>query len=228
MGRKKKKDKPKNVIDERYYQQWLDYIFNNEDPNAALYKQEFDAKNEEIIELIQLMCLRCSSDLEKYSKSQINRGLYEIFTPTNDFVFSFKESDMHYSDIVIALQSIYHLYFDLFDKQCDPVLSHLDEKTDNPLNEICYMLWDVTPLAYWPDDPNNKHYYSAIATVMEKALTLSNPACIESALHGLGHIHDEAKERAEQIINGFLKKNRKKIRPELVKYAEQAKTGYIL
>ncbi len=228
MKKRKDKDKPKNIIKEKLYPSWLEFIFNNDTADAPLHSENFDATSEEIIELIRLTCAYSGKDLEGYSNQQIDTGLYHLFSSTDDYVFSFKESELHYTDIVLALQSIRHLYLDLFNDRCAPVLSYLDEQTDNPLNQICYMLWDITPLAYWPDDPNQKHYYAAIATVMEKALYLSNPACIESALHGLGHIQDAAQERVIQIIDTFLKKTGNKIRPELVTYAERARTGYIL
>lgn len=228
MGRKKKQGKPKNSIDENLYKEWIEFIFKDGAENSDLDEKYYRTSADDIVELIRLTCLRCGSDLKIYSNQQVNKGLNHLFDSASDnYVFSFEEADLYYTDIVIALQSIHHLYFDLFNERCDPILSHLDEKTDNPLNSICYMLWDVTPLAYWPDNPNSKHYYSAIATVMEKALNLSNPACIESGLHGLGHIHHEAKERVEQIIDSFLRKNGKKLHPDLIQYAKNAKIGYV-
>lgn len=215
------------MIDENYYQKWIEWFFENWALEDSVSSEKFyKMAADEVVELIKLTCLRCGSDLGKYSNRQIDYGLHEMFSPSQDFIFSFKECNLCYSDIVVALQSIKHLYTDLFNKRCDPVLSHLDEPTDNPLNSICYMLWDVTPLAFWDKDPNKKYYYAAIAGVMEKALYLSNPACIESALHGLGHIQDQVPDRVRQIIDGFLKK-RNFSRPELVHYANNAKKGYI-
>ncbi len=216
------------MIDQNRYKEWIDFIFKEKDVDSDLYDKEFEASDDEIVELIKQTCLRCGTDLTNHSNAQIYQGLSRIFNPSIDnYAFAFKECGLHYKDIVIALQAIWHLYFDLFNERCAPVLSHLDEPTDNPLNAICYMLWDVTPLAYWDKPhPDSKHYYAAIATVMEKALRLSNPACIESALHGLGHIQDEIPDRVKQIIDGFLKKHNFP-RPELVRYANNAKIGYV-
>lgn len=68
------------------------------------------------------------------------------------------------------------------------------------------MFWDVTPPATWikyegmePISADTMHhyqnskdelqvYYRAIASVMESCLYLYNPACVESGLHGLGHL----------------------------------------
>ena len=225
MKRRKDHVEPKTLISEDCYQKWIQFLFENGAVDGDIYTEYCQMPHDEMVELIKYTFLRCSLDLQKYSKSQINTGLSELLG-TSDFIFSFKEADLHYTDVVIALQSIQHLYKDLFNDRCDPVLSHLDEKTDNELNNICYMLWDITPLAYWPDDPNQKHYYAAIAGVMEKALYLSNPACIESALHGLGHIQNEAEDSVVEIINTFLKKQ-KNLRPELFTYANHAKIGYV-
>lgn len=216
------------MIDETHYREWLGYIFGDGAENPDL-EEKYETHNpDDLVELIRLTCVRCGADLKNFSNQHISRGLFRLFDPSHsNLVFAFKECDLHYKDIVIALQSMWHLYIDLFNERCDPVLSHLDEPTDNPLNAICYMLWDVTPLAYWDEDhPDSKHYYAAIAAVMEKALSLSNPACIESALHGLGHIQDETPDRVKQIIDGFLKK-RKFGRPELAHYANNAKIGYV-
>lgn len=216
------------MINETHYREWLDDIFGDGAENPDL-DEKYETRNpDDLVELIRLTCVRCGTDLKPYSNHQINRGLFRLFDAADgDLAFAFKDCDLHYKDIVIALQSIWHLYIDLFNERCAPVLSHLDEPTDNPLNAICYMLWDVTPLACWDKKhPDSKHYYAAIAAVMEKALRLSNPACIESALHGLGHIQDETPDRVKQIIDSFLKK-RKFGRQELVRYANNAKIGYV-
>ena len=61
---------------------------------------------------------------------------------------------------------------------------------------------------------------------MEAILGLANPACQESALHGLGHAARQAPERIGAIIGAFLE--REALRPEILAYARSARSGCIL
>lgn len=70
-------------------------------------------------------------------------------------------------------------------------------------------------------------YYRAIAGLMQQCLELDHPACIESALHGLGHMVFSKPKIARPIIDNFLKKHRH-ADPELLEYARAARTGIIL
>ena len=76
-------------------------------------------------------------------------------------------------------------------------------------------------------DIETKGYYEAIADVMQRCLELSNPACVESGLHGLGHMVTFLPDMAVPIIDGYLK-NGKNHSETLVNYAEMARTGMIL
>lgn len=69
--------------------------------------------------------------------------------------------------------------------------------------------------------------YQAIASVMESCLYLDNPACIESGLHGLGHMATFQSDIAIPIIDRYLK-NAKKQDKRLLDYAKGARTGMIL
>ena len=80
---------------------------------------------------------------------------------------------------------------------------------------------------YRDADAETKAYYRAVAEVMEHCLSLNNPSCIESGLHGLGHLATFQPHLAVPIIDRFLK-NRKKLDPPLRRYAEEARTGMIL
>lgn len=72
-----------------------------------------------------------------------------------------------------------------------------------------------------------KGYYEAIADVMQRCLELSNPACVESGLHGLGHLAAFQPKIAVPIIDEYLK-NGKNRSEALVDYAKSARTGMIL
>ena len=60
--------------------------------------------------------------------------------------------------------------------------------------------------------------------VMEHCLSLTHHACLEGALHGLGHWQSIYPERVEPIVNRFLR-DRNDLRLELVLYARRARYG---
>lgn len=76
-------------------------------------------------------------------------------------------------------------------------------------------------------DAETKGYYEAIAYVMEECLQIDNPACVESGLHGLGHLVPFLPDIAVPIIDRYLK-NKKNLDENLVRYAQAARTGMIL
>jgi hypothetical protein len=91
------------------------------------------------------------------------------------------------------------------------------------------MFWDVTPLSgAWSgiSKIERRAYYDAIAQVMEKCLSLRNVACVESGLHGLGHMVVDYPAVAEPILDRYLAKL-EKIPAELRGYAQAARTGMI-
>ena len=62
--------------------------------------------------------------------------------------------------------------------------------------------------------------------VFEKTLMLKSEACLESALHGLGHWHVFLPEKTGPIVRRFLAE-RKDISPALRRYAEGAAIGMV-
>jgi hypothetical protein len=65
-----------------------------------------------------------------------------------------------------------------------------------------------------------------VLTVLSELVEIPHDACRESALHGLGHwaLFDP---NAAAMIESFLARAHG-LRPELIAYATQAKSGYIL
>ena len=214
------------------YDEWLCFLFDRpESDKPWIYDfpcDEFKATNKELFELFIYTFIHCGKYFEKYSDAQLSNGLKYIF----DSGFSNISRDIMSNDIPLklklqAISSINFLYADCFEQRCAPVLSHCDQK-GSPLNAICYMLWDITPLNYWEgvDDCERETFYDAIVAVLEAALTLKNPACHESALHGLGHMLTYHKARISDVFTTYLRRN-SSISPQLKIYAEHASTGYI-
>jgi hypothetical protein len=127
-------------------------------------------------------------------------------------------------DLLRAIRATTSLYRDLFDPRCTPCLSHLDEPS-SPLNGPCYMWWDIGPFSAGTPAAQ----LEACFDVLEETLALGNDACRESALHGLGHLCTDGpvELRRQAILARFLEQDGS-LRPELVRYAEAARSGCVL
>jgi hypothetical protein len=214
------------------YRNWLTHVFDHPVRDPAWFFDAnapyFDAPSDELVELITYTFLNCGRDLVSYSDGQVNDGLNYIFNNAcSNVVFSLMDSTVSLESRKRAIASIKELYAQCFEERCAPVLGHLDEAGAKPLNHICYMLWDVTPLSYWEADKSKDVFYGEVLSVLQYALGSPNPACVESALHGLGHIQLYRASQVTPIIQAFLRRNAK-LRPELRQYAENAAVGCVL
>jgi hypothetical protein len=162
--------------------------------------------------------VRCGTDLARFSDMQVSNGLnYILNNVASDIPQLLRQKSINEELRVDTVLKMKHLYRDCFATRCSVSLSHLDEPGAGPLNAFCYMLWDVSPLGSWN---------TIVLDVMEDALYMPHDACIESALHGLGHRYGQDKIKAPEIISCFLSKTRG-LRPELKRYAERAMAGMV-
>lgn len=213
------------------YQEWLHYVFDRPVTANGWYFDiecpDFAAEHVDFVLLVAHTMENCGRDLAGYSDAQVNHGLNYIFNNAcSDVVFSLMDDAVPGPLRLRAISSIKILYRDCFTPRCAPVLGHIDEVGANPLNYICYMLWDISPLSYWENKLNRVVFYSAVIEVLEDALNSSNPACVESALHGLGHILSSCIERVTDVIATYQQLN-VFVSPCLKAYAQQASTGNV-
>jgi hypothetical protein len=204
------------------YEQWIQFLFDRPETTPEWYWDsnvgDFDASNEKKVMLISQTFLRCGTDLTRYNDTQVANGLkYILSNSVSNTPFILCQKGVAEVLRVEAVLHMKHLYRDCFAKRCSRSLSHLGRFDSRPLNLFCYMLWDVSPLRGWKD---------VVLDVMEDALYIPHDACIESALHGLGHRYSQDKSRVPEIINHFLSKTTG-LRPELRTYARQAQVGMI-
>ncbi|MEY4905465.1 MAG: hypothetical protein RLZZ292_3280 [Bacteroidota bacterium] len=218
------------------YQRQLQYIFNHPVTEPAWYWTDF--WEEGVFEndpmcsflFIETLLQNAKEDLSPFSDGQIGLGLNYIFNNCcSNLADDFKVADVPVERKVAAIKSLFGLFRDVLNPRCHKVLSAFSKDAIAPLSYICYMFWDITPIAIWNNVPSKegKAYYEAIAFVMQECLYLSNPACVESALHGLGHLVGTQTAIAKPIIENYLK-NKKNKNVTLKNYAEMALTGTIL
>lgn len=213
------------------YQKWLQYVFDRPvTPNGWYFDLEcppFEAENNELAELIACTMENCGRDFGAYSDAQLRYGLEYIFNNScSDAVFSIMDDAVPLALRLRAVEAIGNLYRDCFAQKCAPVLGHTSQPGGNPLNDVCYMLWDASPLSYWERSKDRQIFYRAISDVMAETLESENPACVESALHGLGHICSYYNDRVVEIIDAYLRRN-VFVSAGLREYAQKASVGHV-
>ena len=87
------------------------------------------------------------------------------------------------------------------------------------------MWWEVITWGWAGDDHDATALRARDLDAMEAVLALPNPACKESALHGLGHMVRQS-DRALEIIDRFLDQSAD-LDPPLLDYARACRTGCI-
>lgn len=209
------------------YDKWLNCVFGSS-VNQAFSSYKVDKLDADTTcNFFYRTLLHSGSDLLRFSDKQVNNGLYLMLSPSADIIFALNEPSISAQARTAAIRAIKILYTDCFEKRSRPVLSHLNEPGASSINSICYMLWDVTPLNSWGNEGDCK-YFDLSLEVLEFALYLKNPACIESALHGLGHMGSfGSNQRVYRIIDDWIKQTQISC-PQLLEYAARAQQGYIL
>lgn len=93
------------------------------------------------------------------------------------------------------------------------------------------MLWDISCLRHWIGTTNPTTGKSMLVETLGAVLCdkPNNPACIESVLHGFGHMIGQFPKYREQMqaeIDRFIT-TRPVLRPELSAYAAAAYRGCV-
>jgi hypothetical protein len=210
------------------YEEWLDWTFGRAvtgDWHPQFVEREDwpDPVSDELaLAYLTRLFENSEESLRYYSDRQISCGLWELGPRDAHCVYN---RDVPIADRERLIGSVATFFSDYFDKRCIPKLAHLDTDHTEPLNGICYMWWEVITWGWATGDPDTERLTSKDLDVMETVLQLPNPACKESALHGLGHIVRRS-GRATTIIERFLA-DEKNLSPDLGRYARAAATGCI-
>jgi hypothetical protein len=216
------------------FEQWLTQVFDHPvEPQKEEWYWDIDRDwwEEDSPDSVQFMTQAFGSAalvLQPYSNAQLNQGLWFLASNAcSSHMFSLMNESIPWSARRRCILSIHQLFEQCFAPRCSPHLSHIDEPGANPLNLICYMWWDIIPIAVNPEDPNHREFDDAILQVMESTLQLDSIPCRESALHGLGHWQHRYPERVGAIIDTFSMKATNF--PEALKmYMRNAYVGYVL
>lgn len=233
--RKKQKHPPLPTTPPARYEDWLMFFFGRlrDDDDPFEIDWQFDVPLSDLTALLSHMLENAATDLAPYSDQQLAMGLEALFMPHHTDI-SFLVSDKHINrqEKARLVRALKPFYIDFLAHRCAPALGHLDEAKGHRLGFYIYMLWDVSALAQrLITVTNSQNSNSILVEIFGEILlhTPANPACLESILHGLGHMvfsHPEYAQQINWVIDSFLI-NRPNLRPELMEYAQIAKTGCI-
>lgn len=202
------------------YETWLNRVFGgsaNQTPNVGVEPVAFT-------EYFKRTLSQSGTDLLKFSDKQVNSGLWQLFSSAG-LVHVLKEPNVPLKLRTSSILAIKALYSDCFMQRARPILAHLGEPGGSPVNSICYMLWDITPIGIW-GTVEYCSYFDLAIEVLEYSLYLPHVACVESALHGLGHLGGGKSERVQLVIDKW-KTQTKVGSPELITYAQNAHKGSV-
>ncbi len=212
------------------YRTFIRFLFDRDeaagDWRFAFDLEEPDFEPEQIVTFIGRMLDNCAADLAPYSDWQLGLGMDFVFNNScSDYSIILRDGSVDLQQRTAAILALKNFFCRYLDTRCQPSLGHLSE-AGNELNHFCYMLWDTTPLSYCEGVENGPAIYAAVAEVMRYSLDLDNIACIESGLHGLGHL-GSCYPPAKELIEAFIERTAV-TDARLLQYARNARSGCVL
>ena len=217
-----------NARDDVSFEQWLDETFGRA-VSGEWYPQfvpvddwPAPVADRLLVDYLTRLFEQSEGALRYYSDNQIAAGLWELGPGDAHCVYN-PEIAIEARERLI--RSVATFFRDFFNVRCIPKLSHLDKEQTEPLNGICYMWWEVITWGWAKDDPDADRLRNSDIDVMEEVLRLPNPACKESALHGLGHMVRQ-NDRAHDIIERFIA-DATDVESDVLAYARAALSGCI-
>lgn len=227
---------PWRLPDDLSYEDWVNYVFDHpivdprwwfQDEDSGLY-QFWDDRADRTRTLSYLTRFFRAPErvLARFNRTEIDQGLNLLFSASSSSHMAvLDEPALSWEKRRECFDAMVMLYAKLMAPVYGNDLGHLQHCDHDRATYSCYMLWDVVHL--WPGmgNPDDRLISEAVLSVFERVLTLRSEACLESALHGLGHWHLRLPERTEPIVREFLK--RTDISPVLREYAERAAIGNV-
>ena len=216
------------------FDEWLAFVFDH--PVAGQQREWYwepeagwwDGPSGLTVEYLTRAFENAATLFEPYSDGQLNQGLWYLASNAcSNHMFALLDQGVPWPERQRCLRSMSALYAQCFAARCLPALGHLDEQPTNPLNAVCYMWWDILPIAGQQGDPARQAFDEECLQVMTNALALPSEACQESALHGLGHWAIYYPEPAAAIVDDYLARS-PALREPLRQYARMARRGRVL
>jgi len=213
---------------------WLAHVFDHPVPGQLrewYWEPEadwWDAPPELTVQFLTRAFENAATLFEPYSDGQLNQGLWYLASNAcSNHMFALLAESVPWPARQRCLRSMSALYAQCFAARCLPALGHLDEQPASPLNSVCYMWWDILPIAGQAGAPTQLAFDQECLQVMTAALALRHEACQESALHGLGHWASQYPKPVAAAVDAYLARS-PALRDPLRQYALAAKRGMVL
>lgn len=172
------------------------------------------------------------SYLSSYSDAQIGHGLWFIVYRTCSKHFDGLVNPRVDLDLrTRCIRSLENVSRELFATRCS---ENVRWNYTNPLDQICYMLWDLVVSDADFAKLNLDGTYQIVRDpeidrefldTLGRIVGMPNVACQQSALHGLGHLVRYAKLGSD-VIQQYLD-HQPNVRSDLREYAQRALVGRI-
>lgn len=216
------------------FEQWLSHVFDHPlsgsgpewyfEPGADWW----DGPPADTVAFMTRAFENAAALFQPYSDALLNQGLWYLASNAcSNHMFALLDPAVPWPARQRCVRSMRSLFEGCFARRCTPHLGHRDEPGAGPLNSVCYMWWDLIPIAPRPGEPSQRALDREILAVMESTLQLDSLACHESALHGLGHWQHGYPTQVAAIISAFRQRTGGR-RPELDLYAANAAQGCVL
>ena len=218
------------------FDEWLKWVFDH--PVAEKTSDEWwwhvpdgdeggvwlDRPPEQALAFVTKLFENPLPSLSSYSDEQINQGINFIV---------YRACSTHFEGLVDhridlrlrrrCIHSLENLSREVFAPRCSDEVIH----GTKPLDNMCYMLWDLIVLdAETAECVRDPEIDKEILDTLVRILAMPSIACQQSALHGLGHLVRHA-ALGPTVIQQYLD-DHPNLRTDLREYAHKALAGTIL
>lgn len=196
------------------FDEWIEFVFNHpiasENADAWYWDDDWEWEAEEAEHIIKY-CIRLFRNpnflLEKFSSEQINQGFWFLLGATEQLQNWLWNRGIDWKlreDCIMSMVGVFEQMF-----------------IQNPIEDACYMWWDLLRDFSDDQDPKTK---DAMLAALSQILKLDSIDCQVSALHGLGHLEHSGKRK---VIEQFLEAQ-PNLDDEMRDYATAAMKGRVL
>lgn len=204
----------------RTFEEWLRFSFDrpaapSQGGDEWYWRSEFEgellewAEAREAFVRYMTKLLREPSCLAAFSREQVAQGLWFLLGPSPaswDEVPYESELDLEARrELVRSVPEFFERYFA---PQLANAAPAYGADAGDELAIACFMWWDLwRPFVDVPPSADHVAVDREILAALRTIASGSTVACIESALHGLNHLHERMPDEVEQCIDELLERS---------------------
>lgn len=230
------------ILTDITFERWVKYIFDHPAVEGQSYwHTDWDTKDAYwdeskspaiTVSFMTQLFENAGEILAPYSNAQLSQSFWYVDNEIEGYMYTLHNLAVPLTNRLRCIQSIYNLFEQVFAVRCSP--EHINDEINtqppppkNPLNTLCFMWWDISPIYGRNKTDDERHITQAAFEVMQQTLQLNSTACQASALHGLGHadLHYSA---TRKTIDAWLLTHEDTISDRLKTYALAARDGNVL